>query len=86
VNWVHKPLIDGRLSLGRLYVLQERYDEAIEWFARARSVLEEQGARPLLAIAEFDQAITFSRRAGLRDREEGGSIFTPPSRSSRPWG
>jgi tetratricopeptide (TPR) repeat protein len=66
------PMIDGRLSLARLCVLQERYDEAIEWFARARSVLEEQGARPLLAIAEFDQGITFSRRGGLRDREEAG--------------
>ena len=64
------PMIDGRLSLARLCVLQERYDEAIEWFARARSVLEEQGARPLLAITQFDQAVALFRRGGLRDREE----------------
>ena len=32
--------------------LQGRYDEAREWFAQARAVLDEQGARPLRAITE----------------------------------
>src|SRR5207249_6897515 len=47
------PNVDGRLSLARLDGLQGRYDEAADWFARARAVLEEQGARPLRAIADF---------------------------------
>ena len=43
------PMMDGRLALARLCALQGRYDEAVEWFARARTVLDEQGARPLRA-------------------------------------
>jgi tetratricopeptide (TPR) repeat protein len=58
------PMRDARLSLARLCALQGRYDEACEWFTQARAVLEEQGARPLRAIADYDQALMFLRNAG----------------------
>ena len=51
------PMMDLRLSLARLCALDGRLDEADHWFAQARLVLEEQGARPLRAIADFDQAL-----------------------------
>jgi tetratricopeptide (TPR) repeat protein len=56
------PMRDTRLSIARLCALQGRYDEAHEWFSRARMVLEEQGARPLRAIADFDEALMHQRR------------------------
>lgn len=52
------PHADGRLALARLCALQRRHDEAAQWFAKARAVLDEQGARPLRAIADFDEACT----------------------------
>jgi DNA-binding SARP family transcriptional activator len=59
------PMMDLRLSLARLCALDGRLDEADHWFAQARLVLEEQGARPLRAIADFDQALMYAR-AGRR--------------------
>jgi hypothetical protein len=50
-------MVDGRLALARLCALQGRHDEARHWFAEARRVLTEQGARPLLAITDFDEAV-----------------------------
>jgi tetratricopeptide (TPR) repeat protein len=61
--------VDGRLSLARLCALAGRFDEASEWFARSRAVLEEQGARPLRALADYDEALMFVRRAAGGDRE-----------------
>jgi len=61
--------VDGRLSLARLCALSGRFEEASEWFARARAVLEEQGARPLRAVADYDEALMYARRAGDGDRE-----------------
>ena len=55
-------LVDGRLSLARLCALTGRHDEAVSWFARAREVLTEQGHRPLLAIADYDEALMYVRR------------------------
>jgi class 3 adenylate cyclase/tetratricopeptide (TPR) repeat protein len=55
-------MVDGRLALARLCALKGRRDEARRWFAEARPVLTEQGARPLLAIADFDEA---AMEAGL---------------------
>jgi tetratricopeptide (TPR) repeat protein len=54
--------VDSRLSLARLCTLQGRYDEARGSFAEARRVLLEQGARPLLAIADFDEALMYLAR------------------------
>jgi DNA-binding SARP family transcriptional activator/tetratricopeptide (TPR) repeat protein len=56
------PHTDGRLALARLCALTGRFDEAKEWFDRARRVLEEQGARPLRAITDFDEAWMELRR------------------------
>jgi tetratricopeptide (TPR) repeat protein len=61
--------VDGRLSLARLSALSGRFEEASEWFARARAVFEQQGARPLRAIADHDEALMFVRRAADGDRE-----------------
>lgn len=55
------PMMDLRLSLARLCALDGRLDEADHWFAQARLVLEEQEARPLRAIADFDQALMLIR-------------------------
>ena len=65
------PHTDARLAMARLCVLQGRYDEAVEWFAKARAVLDEQGARPLRAITDFDEALMYARRGAPGDRERG---------------
>ncbi len=69
------PMRDGRLSMARLCALQRRYDEASEWFAQARVVLEEQGARPLRAITDYDEALMFLRRADAGDRESARPLL-----------
>jgi tetratricopeptide (TPR) repeat protein len=62
-------MVDGRLALARLCALQNRHDEARRWFAEARRVLTEQGARPLLAIADYDEA---QMEAGRGDGARAG--------------
>jgi class 3 adenylate cyclase len=63
------PHVDARLALARLLALHERYDEASEWFAQARAVLDEQGARPLRARADFDEALMYLRRSAASDAQ-----------------
>ncbi|HEV8628016.1 MAG TPA: AAA family ATPase [Acidimicrobiia bacterium] len=63
------PMADGRLALARVCALQGRHDEAQKWLGESRRVLEEQRALPLLAIADFDEALMFVRRGGPRDEE-----------------
>jgi tetratricopeptide (TPR) repeat protein len=60
------PMKDARLALARLCALDGRHDEASRWFARARTVLDAQGAKPLRAIVDFDEAL-MQRRAGRPD-------------------
>ena len=55
------PMMDLRLSLARLCAVDGRLEEASHWFGQARSALEEQGARPLRAIADFDHALMHAR-------------------------
>jgi tetratricopeptide (TPR) repeat protein len=62
-------LQDGRLALARISALTGRYDEASEWFAKARTVLEEDGQRPLRAIVDYDEALMYARRNSAGDRE-----------------
>jgi tetratricopeptide (TPR) repeat protein len=69
------PNVDGRLALARLCALTGRYDEAADWFARARTVLDEQGARPLRAIADFDEAVMYQRSAAPGDRERALALL-----------
>jgi hypothetical protein len=54
-------MMDLRLSLARLCAVDGRVEEAAHWFGQARSALEEQGARPLRAITDFDQALMHAR-------------------------
>lgn len=63
------PMRDGRLALARLCALQGRYEEASDWFAQARTVLDEQGARPLRAIVDYDEALMYHRRGERGDQE-----------------
>ena len=60
------PMMDARLALARLCALDGRRDEAKHWFAEARAVVDAQGARPLRAIVDFDEAL-MHRRAGQPD-------------------
>lgn len=56
------PMYDGRLAMARLCALNGRFAEAVGWFAKARAVLDEAGARPLRAIVDFDEALMYARR------------------------
>ena len=56
------PSVDGRLAMARLCAVSGRFDEARDWFAKARTVLDEQGARPLRAIVDYDEALMYARR------------------------
>src|SRR5262245_25079387 len=69
------PLRDARLSMGRLCALQERYDEATQWFAKARAVLDGQGQRPLRAIVDYDEALMYARRDAPGDRERAAPLL-----------
>jgi class 3 adenylate cyclase/tetratricopeptide (TPR) repeat protein len=60
---------DVRLLLGALCKLTKRYDEAIAWYAQARTVLDEQGARPLRATADLLEAELRAERSAPGDRE-----------------
>src|SRR5262249_5651941 len=74
------PNVDGRLALARLCALTGRWDEAADWFARARAVLEEQGARPLRAIADFDEAVMYQRRGAPGARGRARALLAPARR------
>ena len=65
----HFPMNDGRLSLARLSALQGRFEEASQWFAKSRQVLDANGARPLRAISDYDEALMYLRRGMAGDRE-----------------
>jgi len=69
------PMHDGRLALAQLCALQGRYVEAVEWFAKARTVLDEQGARPLRAIVDFDEALMYVRRNAPGDKERAAQLL-----------
>lgn len=77
------PMRDGRLSLARLCALQNRYDEALEWFAKARAVLDEQGARPLRAITDFDEALMYIRRGEEGDKSRAMNLLAEADHSFR---
>jgi class 3 adenylate cyclase/tetratricopeptide (TPR) repeat protein len=70
------PMRDSRLSLARLCALQNRPDEASEWFAKSRAALEEQGARPMRAIADYDEALMYVRRGKSGDLRLAQPLLT----------
>jgi hypothetical protein len=55
--------------------LPAAFDEAREWFEKARRVLEEQGARPRRAITDFHEALTEVRRGGAGDRQRALTLL-----------
>jgi DNA-binding SARP family transcriptional activator len=57
------PMMDARLALARVCAMDGRDTEAMRWFAEARTILDQQGARPLRAIADLD-ASRITARAG----------------------
>jgi class 3 adenylate cyclase/tetratricopeptide (TPR) repeat protein len=69
------PMRDCRLSIARLCALQNRYDEAATWFAESRKALEEQGARPLRAIVDHDEALMYLRRGAGDDVERAQPLI-----------
>ena len=66
---------DGRHALAQLSALRGRHHEAIAWFAKARDVLDEQGARPLRAIVDYDEALMYVRRARRGDRSRASLLL-----------
>ena len=69
------PMRDARRSMAHLCALQGRYDEARDWFAKARGVLEEDGQRPLRALVDFDEALMWVRRGRRGDRERASPLL-----------
>ncbi|MCA1844876.1 MAG: AAA family ATPase, partial [Actinobacteria bacterium] len=67
--------MDGRLSMARLCTLRGRYAAAAQWFADARRILREQAARPLLAIADYDEALMDLHRAGESDVDHARDLL-----------
>ncbi len=93
------PMMDLRLSLARLCAVDGRLEEADHWFGQARSVLEEQGARSLRAIVDFDQALMNARAermararrpldAAISQFQQIGMIgwLSPATLSGHGWG
>jgi hypothetical protein len=68
-------MVDGRLALARLCALTGRHDEAVSWFARARQVITEQGHLPLLAIADYDEALMYVRRGDPGDTDRARPLL-----------
>jgi class 3 adenylate cyclase/tetratricopeptide (TPR) repeat protein len=69
------PHTDARLALARLCALTSRFGEAREWFEKARRVLDEQRARPLRAVTDFDEAWMEVRRGGAGDRQRALTLL-----------
>ena len=69
------PMLDARHSLACLCALRGSYEEAGEWFAAARTVLEEQASRPLRAITDYDEALMYARRGAAGDRERAQPLL-----------
>jgi hypothetical protein len=55
--------------------LTARFDEARDWFAKARTVLDEQGARPLRAIVDYDEALMYARLGAEGDASRTQSLL-----------
>lgn len=61
------PMTDVRLTLARLAAVRGRDDEALDWFAQARAVLNEQGALPLSVVLDHDEAVVQLRTGHRRE-------------------
>jgi len=61
--------------MAQLCALTGRPDEAHDWFERARAVLDEQGARPLRALVDLDEAWMEVRRGPHGDRDRARALL-----------
>jgi len=73
-------MVDGRLALAQLCALTDRVEEAVGWFGEAREVLGGQGARPLLAICDHDEALMYARRGAAGDSDRARSLLAAARR------
>jgi ATP/maltotriose-dependent transcriptional regulator MalT len=69
------PLRDTRLSIAHMCALQGRYEKAAQWFAKAREVLDEAGWRPLRAIVDYDESLTYLRRGTAGDESQAQRLL-----------
>ena len=69
------PGVDARLAMAQLCALTARPGEAHGWFERARVVLDEQGARPLRALVDLDEAWMEVRRGPDGDRDRARALL-----------
>jgi hypothetical protein len=69
------PMQDGRLSMARLSAMRGDQDAARDWFSRARTALEEQGARPLLAITDLNEAEMYLRSGMAADADPAAGLL-----------
>ncbi len=67
--------IDARLAMAQLCALTGRPGEAHHWFERARALLDEQGARPLRALVDLDEAWMEVRRGPHGDRNRARALL-----------
>src|SRR5262245_35675326 len=67
--------VDARLAMAQLCALTGRPDEAHDWFERARAVLDEQGARPLRALVDLDEAWMEIRRGQHGDSDRARALL-----------
>ena len=70
-----EPGVDARLAMAQLCALTGRPGEAHQWFERARAVLDEQGARPLRALVDLDEAWMEVRRGPHGDRDRARALL-----------
>ena len=77
------PMRDGRLSMACLCVLQGHYGRASECFAQARVILDQQGARPLRAMVDYEEGSAYLRRAAPGDRERAERLLDAAARQFR---
>jgi class 3 adenylate cyclase/tetratricopeptide (TPR) repeat protein len=80
------PMMDARLALARICALTDQFEEAQSWFAEARRVLREQGGRPLLAIADHDEALMYLRHAQPGDLERARPLLDAAHRQFEDMG
>ena len=77
---------DARFSLALLCGLQDRLEEAAAWFAKARAILDEQGALPMRACTDFYEARMYVRRDAPGDRERAATLLHAALEQFRPLG
>lgn len=71
------PARSLELAAGRLAALDGDVDRAVDWFARARRVLDAAGQRPMSAIVDLDEALLAQRhgRQATALRQAARSAF-----------